>query len=73
METEFARDPNTRSAVDQLDGAAWEPRISAWFEIRQLFDEMIEKVMVLEREDPDTIRKILRESNEITTSILRDE
>ncbi|MFC1744983.1 ABC transporter substrate-binding protein [Candidatus Riflebacteria bacterium] len=72
MQTEFKQDNNTKAAIMQLDYATQEPRITEWFEIRQILDTMVENILSLEIKDPQKVKDIIRRANIETTVILRD-
>lgn len=52
MKQEIAQDPNLNAIYGYLDNLAFEPRITAWFEIRDLIADYLERC-TLEHRDPN--------------------
>lgn len=53
MKSEMKKDPNLNAIYGYLDNLAFEPRITAWFEIRDLIADYLERC-TLEHKDPKT-------------------
>ena len=53
MKKELQKDPNLKAIYGYLDNLAFEPRITAWFEIRDLIADYLERC-TLEKKDPKT-------------------
>lgn len=51
MKAEIAADPNLNAIYDSLDNLSFEPRITAWFEIRDMIADYLERC-TLEKKDP---------------------
>ena len=51
MQQAIAKDPNLKAIYGYLDNLAFEPRITAWFEIRDLIADYLERC-TLEKKDP---------------------